>query len=72
MLELIWNSLDADAHQVNVTLQRDEMEAVSDIVVEDDGHGIKPEERSKDFGRIGGSWKPLARRSQGEGRARGF
>ncbi|RSD16297.1 ATP-binding protein [Amycolatopsis eburnea] len=68
VLELIWNGLDADAHHVNVTLQRDDMEAVIGVVVEDDGHGIKPEECARDFGRIGGSWKPLARRSQGEGR----
>jgi histidine kinase/DNA gyrase B/HSP90-like ATPase len=68
VIELIWNGLDADAHRVAVTLERDEMDAVAGVVVEDDGHGMKPEECARDFGRIGGSWKPAARRSQGEGR----
>lgn len=68
VLELIWNGLDADAHHVEAVLQRDEADAVTGVVVVDDGHGMKPEERAQDFGRIGGSWKPRARRSQGEGR----
>jgi hypothetical protein len=68
VLELIWNGLDADAHHVEVRLQRDDMDAIIGVVVVDDGHGMKPEERTQDFGRIGGSWKPRARRSQREGR----
>jgi hypothetical protein len=68
VLELVWNGLDADAHKVTVEPMRDEMEAVVGVVVTDDGHGIKPEECARDFGRVGGSWKPGARRSQGEGR----
>lgn len=51
-----------------VEIDRDEMDAVVSLAVDDDGHGMKPEECTRDFGRIGGSWKPAARRSQGEGR----
>lgn len=68
VIELIWNGLDADAHHVTVTIERSESEAVSKVVVKDDGHGMSPEECKQDFGRIGGSWKPGARRTRGEQR----
>lgn len=68
VIELIWNSLDADAHRVTVEVARDHMGAVESIAVRDDGHGMKPEEIQQEFRRIGDSWKPLARRSKVEGR----
>ena len=58
MVELIWNSIDAEAETVTVRLRRDDvLEAIAEVVVEDDGHGISPEEVPTTFGRIGDSWK---------------
>ncbi len=36
--ELIWNSLDAEAEIVAVTIGRTELDAVDVVVVTDDGH----------------------------------
>lgn len=67
VIELIWNGLDADAHHVVVTIARSDMDAVDGVTVQDDGHGMSPEACESAFRRVGGSWKLLARRSQGEG-----
>jgi len=68
VIELIWNGLDADAHQVTVTISRTEMDAVDSVTVTDDGHGMSPEACESGFRRVGGSWKLLTRRSLEEGR----
>ncbi len=68
VIELIWNGLDADAHLVTVTITRTDWDAFDSVTVKDDGHGMSPESCAAEFGRVGGSWKRLARRSQGEGR----
>lgn len=68
VLELIWNSLDADAHQVTVELDRADGSGVVGVRVTDDGHGISPEAATSAFKWIGGSWKRTARKSLGEGR----
>jgi hypothetical protein len=68
VIELIWNGLDADAHRVTVTIARTGLDGVGGVVVEDDGHGMSPEACDSAFRRVGGSWKLLARISQGEGR----
>lgn len=39
IIELVWNSLDAEAHQVNVVIERDMMDAVQTVRVEADGQG---------------------------------
>lgn len=82
IIELIWNFLDAEAHQVNVVIERDMMDAVQTIRVEDDGHGIAPEAVPSAFEHLGGSWKATAKvspnlkrrmnGSNGQGRIRGF
>lgn len=82
LAELIWNSLDADAHSVRVTLLRNEADGVIGVRVDDDGHGITPEEVRTYFRRVGDSWKGPARVSQverrplhgraGQGRLRAF
>lgn len=43
VLELVWNSLDADAHHVAAELQREASGGVVGIRVVDDGHGMAPE-----------------------------
>jgi hypothetical protein len=82
IIELVWNSLDAEAHNVNVVIERDAMDAVETVRVEDDGHGIPPEAVPSAFEHLGGSWKAAAKLSpslkrrmngsNGQGRIRGF
>jgi hypothetical protein len=43
VIELIWNSLDAEADDVNVVIERDAIDAVGRVRVADNGHGIPPE-----------------------------
>jgi hypothetical protein len=56
LAEVIWNSLDADATSVNVSLGHGEF-GLSSITVTDNGHGIPHDEASTLFVRLGGSWK---------------
>lgn len=68
VIELVWNSLDADAHDVVVTLHRNDADGVIGAEVTDDGHGMAPEELSSAFRWVGNSWKWAAGRSKGEER----
>ena len=68
VIELVWNSLDADAHHVAVVLNRSQTDVVIGVEITDDGHGVAPEEVRSAFERVGGSWKRTALRSQGEKR----
>lgn len=55
--ELLWNSLDAEADTVSVTVARTDLDGVESVQVQDDGHGMTPPEALRDFRRLGGSWK---------------
>lgn len=68
VVELVWNSLDADAHSVSAVLHRNEADGVIGVEVTDDGHGMAPEELSSAFRWVGNSWKRMAGRSKGEQR----
>lgn len=80
--ELIWNSVDADATDVKVTLHRNSLNAIESIKVADNGLGISMTDAQDGFGHLGGSWKKLERQSrrekrilhgkQGQGRYRAF
>jgi hypothetical protein len=82
IIELVWNALDAEARRVNVVIERNAMDAVEAVRVEDDGHGIPPEAVPAAFEHLGGSWKAAAKvspnlkrrmnGSNGQGRIRGF
>ena len=84
IVELIWNSLDAEADTVNVSLAREPfLNSIREVIVSDTGHGITPEEVTAEFGRIGDSWKNNKDRrskngkrqvhgSKGQGRLRAF
>ncbi|MFE9812159.1 ATP-binding protein [Streptomyces sp. NPDC005548] len=82
VIELIWNSLDADATKVTVEIERNEFDAVSKVTVTDDGHGMPSESCESYFNKLGGSWKKTAlvsidkRRAMhgrnGQGRVRAF
>lgn len=66
--ELIWNSCDADAKNIEVSFSYDGMEGnemVSDIFVKDDGHGIAFESIKEYFGKFGCSQKTYADKSPG-------
>ncbi|QHN36864.1 ATP-binding protein [Gordonia pseudamarae] len=68
VIELVWNSLDADAHRVDVILHRSQTDVVVGVEVNDDGHGMAPEEISAAFRFVGNSWKRTALRSRDESR----
>src|ERR1039457_1641412 len=84
IIELIWNSLDAEADSVIVALAREPtLNAIAQVTVADTGHGVTVEEVATEFGRIGDSWKSRGRRrskndkravhgSKGQGRLRAF
>jgi len=55
--ELIWNSLDADATRIAVTLQLNNLDGLDKIKVSDNGTGIQLGECEKSFGHLGGSAK---------------
>jgi len=80
--ELIWNALDAEAETVGVTIDRTELDGVDVVSVTDDGHGMTHDETSRDFRKLGGSWKKTRASSkngkrplhgkEGSGRFRAF
>src|SRR5439155_12504882 len=67
LAELIWNSLDADASNVTVYFDENEL-GLRGAVVEDDGNGARPEEAREFFRRLGGSWKKPGGRTTKYGR----
>lgn len=78
--EIIWNSLDADATNVNLVFCEDAF-GVSEIIVSDDGGGIPYEQAEALFISLGGSWKASKQRTvegrflhgeSGEGRFKAF
>lgn len=68
VIELVWNSLDADAHDIYVKLERNAADGVIGVSVIDDGHGMAPEELTDAFRWVGNSWKKRAGQSKGEKR----
>lgn len=63
--ELVWNSLDADAKEVRVYCERNELEALSAVIVRDDGAGIPKAKVQEYFRHLGGSWKRAGARTEG-------
>ncbi len=57
--ELVWNALDADAHEVRVDVITNALGAVEAVRVSDDGTGIDVLRADATFGFLGGSWKRL-------------
>lgn len=56
--ELIWNSLDGDATEVDVNLiEKDLGNGLSQIIVQDNGRGFSYTDASNYFKNLGGSWK---------------
>ncbi len=65
--ELVWNALDADATEVVIETIENELGVVTDIIVQDNGHGIHFEHAKGLFGSLGGSWKSTSM-ATGKGR----
>ena len=63
--ELIWNSLDADAKDIRVHVDRNDLGGVDSIRIIDDGHGIPYKDVEPAFENLGGSWKPKQRKTKG-------
>lgn len=65
IIELVWNSLDAEANSVAVRFLRNEASGVVGVTVEDDGHGISADELTTAFKWVGNSWKRNAQTTKG-------
>jgi signal transduction histidine kinase len=66
--ELVWNSLDADATRVQVTMLPGELNTAT-VIVRDNGHGIPYAQIKELFVNLGGSWKSHATKTKLLGRA---
>lgn len=55
--ELIDNALDADAQNINVDYLRSPLEAITTVIVTDDGEGMTATRATSAFGNLGDSWK---------------
>jgi len=66
--ELIWNGLDADATQVRVELERNELDGIKRIVITDNGVGLAYKDAVPAFKNLGGSWKRTDHRTRKGGR----
>ena len=84
LAELVWNSLDAEATKVEISIRLTDMGAVDQVVVTDNGHGFSPDEVGDLMSSLGGSWKHtkadrrtkhsgrILHGSKGEGRFQAF
>lgn len=61
--ELIWNSLDADATQINIETSKNKLGRIESIEIIDNGHGIEYNTAQEVFGRLGGSDKKYKKQS---------
>ncbi|MFA5507911.1 MAG: ATP-binding protein [Vulcanimicrobiota bacterium] len=71
LAELVWNAIDADAKNIRVGWQENEMMGVDTITVEDDGHGISFDEKDlggHPFASLGDSQKHTVNHQSPEGR----
>ncbi len=57
--ELIWNSLDADASEINIEYRPTSIGGYESITIKDNGHGLTYEKAQEVFSRLGGSEKKI-------------
>lgn len=69
--ELVWNALDADAHEVRIDLLSNSLGAVEAVRVSDDGTGIDVLKADSTFGSLGGSWKRFGEQTPAKRRLHG-
>lgn len=65
IIELLWNGLDADARELEVSFEKNNLDALDVIHVRDNGSGIAHSELDVCFGKLGGSWKKSAQKTPG-------
>lgn len=65
LAELIWNGLDADASEVSVSFDYNDLDSLSHVIVRDNGTGIARDKAPEYFRRLGGSWKRPGAATQG-------
>lgn len=63
--ELIWNSLDADATEINVDYRSTALGGYEYLRIKDNGHGLTYEKAQDVFSRLGGSEKKIKTKSPG-------
>jgi hypothetical protein len=66
--ELIWNAVDADATDVSVRINRNDLDSIDTIEIVDNGLGITMTDAKEGFGHLGGSWKRQERQTKNEKR----
>ena len=78
--ELIWNALDADATNVDLTFSEGAL-GIDEIIVRDNGNGLTQADARSQFSTLGGSWKSRTSRTKsgrflhgkdGQGRFKAF
>jgi hypothetical protein len=68
MAELIWNAFDADATDVRVVFDENDLGGLDAVRIQDNGHGLDYERALVVFQNLGGSWKEEGMRSPGSRR----
>ncbi len=61
--ELIWNSLDADATEINIEYKPTTLGGYEYIKIQDNGHGLSYDKAQEVFSRLGGSEKKVVTQS---------
>lgn len=65
LAELIWNGFDANSNNVNVVINKNQMDGIESIRVSDNGYGLDYAHIQNYFGNLGGSWKKLKAKEHG-------
>lgn len=63
MAEIVWNSFDADADDINVSITFNPLGVPTALYFSDNGEGIHYDEQKHAFSELGNSWKARANRS---------
>jgi hypothetical protein len=63
LIELIWNSLDADATDITIQYRPNELGGIDFINCNDNGHGIDYDVAEREFSSLGGSYKKIKLKS---------
>ena len=63
LTELIWNSLDADSSEINISYKNNKLGGYEYIHIKDNGHGVDYEKAQRVFGSLGGSEKKFRTQS---------
>jgi len=81
LAELIWNGLDANARHITIRFDKNSLDTIEAIHVQDTGDGINYDHAESLFGKLGDSWKKTRNRTtsgrglhgkSGKGRFRAF